>query len=573
MLTELCIEDLVLIDRLSASFSPGLNVISGETGAGKTLLITALGLVRGGRAPPGSIRSGARRCRVDAHFALLQPALRDPVEKWLKVHCEDPEDSQCEDPEADEVVLTRIVTDDGRSQCQVNHRPVTRQHLRQIAELLFEVHGQNDQQKLFSRPEQMQLLDAWGGLLDSVREYRAFRDRWLAACRRLQEIKEHQAERTSRIEALRFDVSELEASAISAEEKACLLEERETLLHSQEIARCLCDCIDRLAESDGAAHSQVQSCEKLLLEWNARIPALTASIEALRDASAHLEEAVSSLRSQLERSEPNPERLAEVEDRLSEFHRLERKYRLGTPELCAHLAGLTTELDELQANAAAGEEVALEAQTARRDLEECARQLSTRRRQVAPRLSSQAVRALGELGFKHARFEVSFEPRTPAEDAESKAEFGPLGVEDIDFMLSSNPGESPRPLRDAASGGEIARVMLALRGALASQHSSPVLVFDEIDSGVGGRLGPVLGAHLKALARHHQVLCVTHLPAVAACASHHLKVRKVVRGRRAATLVHEVDGDERVREIADMIAGGAREQTANAEARRLLAAS
>ena len=575
MLVELHIEDLALIERATLTFEEGFGVITGETGAGKSLLIDALELLLGRRARTGLVRKGAKRARVEGRFLVDPVGYGSGVVAWLGEHLPTAlEDWQDGGSEGDlELILTRTVATGKGSQAHVNHRPVTQKMQRELAGLLVEIHGQNDQQRLFDPAEQLRLLDTFGDLGDTLAGYQERRERWLELADRLERFATEEAERLQREDLVRFQLAELEETQETAASKDDLLAERGRLRHAEELGTDLSRMVQALFESEGGALEELQRSVKLLENWAERVRDVEAPLEALTEASAYLEEAAAQLTSLAEEVEYDPGRLEALEGALAAVERLERKYGTDAPGLLAHAATLREELALVEEGAAGEEALRGKVQKAYRSVRQSATRLSKARRSLVERLSKEVQTALSQLGLEGARFGVqwSAQPAGPqASFAEQRRHLGTQGQEGVEFLLAANPGESEAPLRHVASGGEMARVMLALRGALAVRLSTPTLIFDEVDTGVGGRLGPEVGDHLARLAQHHQVLCVTHLPAIAARAAGHLKVEKVVQDGRTITHVRPLLGKDREVEIADMIAGGAEQGTALAEARRLL---
>jgi len=440
--------------------------------------------------------------------------------------------------------------------------------LARLAALVLEIHGQNDHQRLLDPAEQVRLFDAFAGLDGLLGEYLQGRAAWLAKKDELENRNARAEERRERLELLRFQRGELREARLVPGEHAGLLEERELLRGAGELRFQLGGVVHALLESDDAALDRVKSAERTLERWSERLPRLAGALEALRGAEVHLAEAGALVGSLLDGIADDPARLEAVEARLAELETLARKYRTSEAELGAVLEGVERELDELEGAGTSASELAQEVGRRKAELESRARELTHARRAAVPRLE-QAIRAsMDALGLGNARFEVSFGAR--GEDEEQR--YGPSGVEDLEFLLAANPGEPCLPLKRVASFGEAARIMLALRSVLSTGDRGRTLVFDEIDSGVGGRLGPEVGAALRALGEHHQILCVTHLPAIAALAARHLALTKEVQSGRTRTTLAVLEGEARVAEVADMIAGGADEHTARAEARRLLRA-
>ena len=568
MLVELSIQDVALLERAELEFGAGLNVITGETGAGKSLLIGALELLLGQRPKGNLVRQGADRARVEGRFAFAAGEAPTRLVRWLADHQVEATEHADDDGEL-ELVLSRTLGADGRTRAHLNHRPVTRTLLRELAGMLVEIHGQNDHQRLFDPVEQLHLLDAYGehgALLDA---YRVARTRWLAERAKLRDWESHEAGRRDRLDMLRYQVGELEEAEIDPDEVFGMRREREVLRHAEEVGGELGGLLDTLSEGDAPALDALRGAERTLERWAQKLADLGEPATELREATAHLEGACASLRCFLDGLDYSPRRLEEIEARLAEIERLERKYRAETRELAALLPRLREELAGLEEESGGLEGLERETRAARTELDRCAGALGDARRALVPGLAAEVQQSLAELGLAKARFQIEFNAR--AEGAVNEEDgFAETGAERIEFQFAANPGEGFAPLRTVASGGEAARIMLALRGALAARQTIPALVFDEVDAGVGGRIGPKVGKHLAKLGEHYQILCITHLPAVAAAATRHLRVSKGESDGRTRTVVEWLDAESRVSEVADMISGGAAEETALAEARRLL---
>jgi len=577
MLLELSIRDLALIEEAAPELATGLNVVTGETGAGKTLVVGSLELLLGLGVRGGSgstlVRKGAKEARVEGRFAVDDGALKERLVEALRRELPElAEELSGEGDHGDdgglELILGRVVSANGRTRAHVDQRPVPLRALRAIAAVLLEIHGQNDHQGLCEPSEQTRLLDGFGGCDAALARYAEAREAWRTLAREGEELAAEEAERRDRIELLRFQRDELESARLVAGEHAALAAERELLRSAGDLRRELGGVLEEAFDGDGALRDRLRAALHVLERRTGLLPELEGVAEDLRSALVHLDEAASSLTSLADRVEDDPGRLEMAEERLAELERLEAKHRTDESGLFARAAEIAAALAELEERETRGGELDRALEKAREETEEAASHLAAKRRAAAPRLAKAVTRVLADLGLPKARFEVRFDARGggPAE------RLGPLGPEDVSFLLAANPGEEVGALSRVASGGEAARIMLALRTVLSACDRGRTLVFDEIDAGVGGRLGPEVGAHLRALARHHQVLCVTHLPAIAAQGHLHLHVAKSVSRGRTRTAVTTLDGEPRVREVADMIAGGAGEETARAEARRLLAA-
>lgn len=575
MLVELSIKDLALFEDATFSFGEGLNCITGETGAGKSLFIGALKLLLGERPKGKLVREGAREARVEGLFQFSAGDIPRRLLELLREHT--PEVLEELSGEDDlELVLVRRLRPDGKTQGKLNGQVVTQRLLRQLSGALVEVHGQHEGQSLFEAREQVALLDAYGGHEGLVETYRELRVKWADVVEALASFEEGARNRTDRLDLVRFQSGELEEAGLSVDEGRELSEERELLRHAEELLREVGGALEGLDGAEGSAITRVQAAVSALERWEVRIAELGEPLEALREASLHLSEASESLARFVGGIEVSPGRLEEVEGRLAGFERLAKKHGTDLPGLVALQARLAEELAELEGGAGSAEELEEQMREAEARLEEAATALTKKRRALRAKLKDAVEGSLGDLGLERAEFGVSVEEKersstdSPNGDTKSQRRFGLDGTDEVAFQLAANPGEGLSPLSQVASGGEAARILLALRGALAAKQTIPTLVFDEIDSGVGGRLAPRVGAHLRALGEHHQILCVTHLPAVAAAAHRHLRVEKRTDEGRTRTWVQELASDARVSEVADMISGGADAETAQAEARRLL---
>ncbi len=583
MLVELIIRDLAIIEHASLSFGPGLNVISGETGAGKSLLVGALELLLGNRPKPGRVRAGAEKAVVEGRFVVGHGRESASIARWARRHMPQlvAQWSRAADEER-ELILGRSVFADGRTRAYVNNRPVTREALADLAPRLFEIHGQNDHQKLHDPSEQLRLVDGFGKLDELVASYRTARESWRELAERALRLRAEAATRRDALDLARFQCAELAAAAPREDERAELEPQRDLLRHASSLKEGLGRTVGELCDDDGSVIDRARALARFVEGWKAQVGALAPVAESLESALAHLDDAARALQSLSERLEVDPARLEEIEARLAELERLERKYHTDSAGLVARLAELRAQVARLEADETSTETLGAELTAARALVLARAGELRRARKAVRPKLIKAVAALFGELGLPKATFDIRLAQRgdedgVNAGDAADEGviaadttRFGERGMDRIEFLLAANPGEPLAKLEQVASGGETARIMLALRSALASCGERRSLLFDEIDSGVGGRLGPAVGAHLRRLGEHHQVLCVTHLPAIAAMAQRHLKAAKSVEGERTRSAVEELTGEARVLEIAEMIAGGGDQETARAEARRLL---
>lgn len=537
MLTHIHIRDFAIIEELALDLQPGMSALTGETGAGKSILVDALGLVLGDRADSAAVRHGASRAEISATFDLGQ--VRRAVD-WLIDHDLDA---------GDECILRRVISRDGRSKAYVNGSPATLQDLKELGEMLVDLHGQHEHQSLLHRDVQRELLDAFadnGARLTRVAE--AYR-RWRSLHERLQTLTAQGGEREARVELLRFQVQELAALALKPGEVEELNEEHARLAHA-----------GRLLEVVQVAHqvlyeAEDQSVDSLLAHQVHAIegvvehdPALRGPLELLASAQIQLREAADELQRYAERLDLDPARLQWVEQRLAEAHDLARKHRVEPAELPVHLERLQEELTSL--DGAAHDLGALQAElaTSERAYQEACAELSKARMQAARRLNQVVTAAMQGLGMEGGHLEIAV---TPAEDER----YSPTGLDQVEFQVSANPGQPVQPLAKVASGGELSRIALAIQMIGARRVTIPTLVFDEVDAGIGGAVAEVVGRQLRTLGADHQVLCVTHLPQVAAQAHHHYQVTKQKGRDSTRTGIVALSADRRVQEIARMLGG------------------
>lgn len=537
MLSALYVRDFAIVHALSLELAPGFTVLTGETGAGKSILVDALMLALGGRADAGLIRHGAARADVSAQWTL-DPA--SAAAQWLQ---------QQSLADGDECVLRRVIERDKGSKAFINGRPVPAQALRELGEWLVDVHGQHEHHSLLKRAVQGEWLDAYAGLSDARTHVGALYARIRERETLLAERARSGAERDARIELLRYQVRELKELGLGEGELPELEAEHARLSHATELKLGSGEAAFALYEADdGAAAQRVAQARARLEALAAHDSRLNRACALLNDAAIQIEEAARDLRAYSEGIDADPARLDALEQRLGAIEAAARKHRVAAAELPAHCARLEAELATLTDPGAGTEALAQEIAALRAEYLGHARVLSERRKAAAQKLARAVTRALPDLGMPGGRFEVSL---TPLRDDE----IGARGLEEIEFQFSANPGQPPQPLARVASGGELSRLSLALQMVAAHINPIPTLIFDEVDVGIGGRVADVVGRELHTLARERQVLCVTHLAQVAARADQHLLVSKTTRKGDTLTEVGALDKGARVREIARMIGG------------------
>jgi DNA repair protein RecN (Recombination protein N) len=534
MLRHLTVRDFAIVDRVELAFESGFTALTGETGAGKSILVDALALALGGRADSGVVRTGADRADVSAEFEI---AAKSPLAQWLAAQDLAGDDGTC--------LLRRVVEASGRSRAFVNGTACTLQQLKEAGEFLLDIHGQHSHQSLLRAVARRALLDGYAGA-DALAVQVAERFRVWTDARRLRETMESGAASVARErEDLEWQTQELAALGFSAQEWEQLNAEHGRLAHAQTLLDAAQGALDALSESDSAVGGEVGRIASRLrhaLEYDARLKDVA---ELLASVEAQVNEAVYQLRDYRERLDLDPARLKTVEQRLDAIVSAARKYRVTPEQLAAHQAGLAARLAELGGSADVGVLKEKEA-AARAAFDAEAKKLTTARKKTGKKLSEQVTQAMQTLAMAGARFEVALEPfEAPTSQ----------GMEQVEFLFAAHAGGEPRPLSKVASGGELARVSLAIQTVTSEVAQVPTLVFDEVDSGIGGRVAEIVGRMLKDLGRRHQVMCVTHLPQVASCADQQWQVAKDSRNGKVSSRVAVLDKTARVEEIARMLGG------------------
>ncbi len=541
MLTHLYIRDFAIVTELSVEFGPGFTVLTGETGAGKSILVDALALALGDRAEAAqAIRAGCTRAEISAAFAL-EPGRE--AARWL-------EEKALAEAASDECLLRRVIERDRPSRGFINGRPVPIQWLRELGERLVDIHGQHEHHSLLRRDVQRELLDAYAGLEEAVARLRTHHRAWQEAEARLEHLKREAAERESRLDWLRHQVQELEALNLTgAEEIAKLEDEHRRLAHGAQLLEGVQAVAATLYDDD--EHSLAAALARALakLEGLARYDTALGEVAAiLGEASIQVEEAAARLHHYLDGLELDPGRLEWIEGRIAALHDLARKHKVRAEELPEVLARLRTELGDIEdfdVNLAKLEKTLAAEREAYFAL---AREVSAKRREAAKQLSAAVSREMQELGMPGGRFEAAL---TALPEGETAA----YGQERVEFLVSTNPGQPLRALSKVASGGELSRISLALEIVTARLARFPTLVFDEVDVGIGGRVAQIVGSKLRRLGAACQVIALTHLAQVAAQGQRHLRVAKETGGGRVAATVTPLSERERVMEIARMIGG------------------
>ncbi len=534
MLAHLSIRDFAIVDRLELAFEAGFTALTGETGAGKSILIDALALALGERADAGSVRAGCERAEVVAEFAIeRQPALV----QWLR-------EAELQGDEG-RLLLRRVIDRNGRSRAFINGTPATVQQLGVAGAWLLDIHGQHAHQSLLKGEAQRRLLDEHAGLADLAGEVAGAYREWQRLVRARTEYESHAAAREAEREQLRWQVDELLRLAPQPDEWEQVQAEQTRLAHAASLLDGAQGAVDALSDADGAADALLSAVHARLRALANYDAALADPIALVEGAQAQLQEAATALRRYLDRVELDPARLAAVEARVEALHAAARKFRVSADALPALSERLQQRLAELEAIADA-EGLAAQAAAAAVRYEELAAQLSSRRRSAAARLAREVTAAMKELAMAGGRFDVALR-------AVAGGSAG--GNEQIEFMVAANAGSEPRALAKVASGGELSRISLAIQVITSKAAAVPTLIFDEVDAGIGGAVAEVVGRKLRALGAERQVFCVTHLPQVAAQANHQWSVAKRSANGATTSRVVVLDDKARVEEIARMLGG------------------
>lgn len=532
MLTELHITNFALVDDLRVEVGEGFNVLTGETGAGKSIIVDAMSAALGERTGSEVIRTGAEKCVVEAVFdASGSPEAIQAASDYGF------------EPEDGLLILSREITRAGRSQGRINGRPTTASVLREITSRLVDIHGQHEHQSLLSVPLHIDIFDSWcGGEVMALREEARAVHGELSALRSERErLQTNERERARLLDLYKFQAEEIDVAKLSPGEEEDLAQERNRLANAEKLFEVASEVATALGSETGAVDSL--STASAAAERIAQMdPSMSEMLETLNTALISAQEALLAVRDYQDEIEANPTRLEQIEDRLDLIRALKRKYGDTIDDILRYSADLAGKIDELAHSEERSQELDARIEDLAAKLRDVSGRLTSLRKKAAPAFEKAVEGELADLAMEKTRFEVSIQPTEP----------GPNGADSVEFLISPNPGEPVKPLAKIASGGELSRIMLALK-SVAKRAEVPTLVFDEIDTGIGGRTAQVLGDKLASLARKCQVMCVTHLPQVASKAGRHLSVDKAVEGGRSYVKVKALEGEDRVNELARML--------------------
>lgn len=538
MLTRLHVRNLAVLDEVELEFEGGFTALTGETGAGKSMLVDALALALGERADSLAVRTGAQRAEVTAVFAV---AGGSEAARWLAERDLAGEDNECQ--------LRRVVTAEGRSRAYVNGQQVPVEQLRELGGQLVEICGQHAHQSLASRAAQREIVDAHGNTQGLLAGYAQAWAAWTAVERERAELERTRRERDDRRELVRFQLGELEALALRPGELAELEQERDLLANAGRITAGLGAALERVFDAEeGSANDAIGAALREVDPLASLDPRLGDAVSALEQARIHLAEAAEQLRRRLDAIEHDPARLDAVEARLATAEELARKHRTSPAALGELARALGEEAALLASSDARDTEIARDAQARRAALAQAAAALHAARAAAAESLAKEVGANLARLGMPGAALQVRV-------DAVSLEQAGPAGADQVEFLVTTNAGQAAGPVARVASGGELSRLSLAIQLVALAERGPGTLIFDEVDAGVGGGVAEIVGDSLRKLSTRRQVLCVTHLPQVASLARHHFAIAKATAGGATRTTVTGLRGEERVEEVARMLGG------------------
>ncbi len=543
MLRFLRVRNFALVDQLELHFEGGFSLLSGETGAGKSIIVDALGLLAGSKASADMVRTGESRAIVEAIF---ETDLKAELERLGL------------DSENNEVIVRREISSDERNRVYINNQPSTVSALRELAPSLLDIHGQHEQQTLLDNASQLLLIDAFADAQTLAGKVHSFFTAVQQAESELAEITSEHARKIERLDLLAFQHEEIQKADPRPGETQQVRERLEVLSNAGKLLEAASRGYEALYESESSALSVIAQTQRALRDAAQHDSRLQPIAEQMDAARISIQDVAYALRDYAGQVDADPQELERVQARLAELERLHRKYG---PDLLEHLQKVRREMDSIGLAESRKEELQVKIEALRQDYAEAAAALSKKRRQASKKLESAVERELKSLDMPHARFTIAWTDLMPGR---------PSGIDRADLLISANPGEEPRPLEKIASGGELSRVMLALRTVLAVDRTHKTLVFDEVDAGIGGKAAETVGLKLKELSARYQILCVTHLAQIAAFANHQYRIEKLVLDGRSVTRVENLTGEARIEELVRMMSGSRITDAARQHVKELL---
>ena len=559
MLNELSISNFALIDEITIKFDEGLNIFTGTTGVGKSLIIGALNFLLGSRTSNDIARTSKKEVSVSGLFFIKNNQIRQSI----KEHIDKIDD--------EEIIIQRNLDQKGRNRCKLNNQPITVSLLKEIGELLVNIHGQHEHESLTNPLQQLSILDSFGKLDPLRNEYSSIYCKALEKDKLLHSLNDQQSERKKQIDIYKYEINEIESSRLQPGEDKSLEEERYILVNSEKIQNALSLCSNNLYESDNSIIAGLKEVANELSKIMGIDKGFENSIEVCNQTIYQLEDIANTLRNGVEKYDYDPGRLEQIEERIETIRSLKRKYGDPIEDLLSYCENAKVKLEKLLKENENTEIIEKELKQLKKAVTNTGKELTQDRKKAGKKLSALIKKELTELGIANGRFDINVSTFDNTDSEQTELEnAGRSGFDRAEFMFSSNPGEELKPLRKIASGGEISRIMLALKRHLALADQTPVLIFDEIDANIGGRMGRVIGEKLRLVAQSHQVICITHLPQIASYAEQHFKVNKTVKNNKTFVAIDILSTKERLEEIAEMIRGAEKTDVTRKQAKEML---
>lgn len=551
MLTDIYLKNFTIVKQLHLTLNHGLSVLSGETGAGKSIVIDAVNLCLGARADYQLIRHGEKQCEISLSFDLQHiPS----AQQWLETH---------DFSDENECVIARTLQSEGRSRSSINGKPCSSNQVRELATHLIVIHGQHQSQSLLQRDAQQRYVDSYGKHENLLTTIQQLYQQWRERENQLQTLRQLADERESQLDFLRHQLNELDALNLQKNEWESLHEEHQRLHNSEQLISSLTQALEWTIENDTtSASSQIQKAIKTLEKINLKEKAITTALELLNTSTIHLQEAVDELNDYYQSLDTRPERLAMVEQRLMQLNDMARKHRVEPCELIKITQELQTKIQQLENSDDLIEELTQKQQALLNEYSRLAAQLTKLRKAAAKKIDEKITAYMQQLGMEGGEFQIEWEQQTQT--------ISPTGNEKLQFYVKTNPGQALQPLTKVVSGGELSRISLALQTIIAQKDNIPTFIFDEIDVGIGGKTAEMVGKLLRELGKITQVYCITHLPQVAAQGNYHYRVSKSSTAQETCTAIHLLTQEERVHELARMISGSKITEQTLAHAESLL---
>jgi DNA repair protein RecN (Recombination protein N) len=553
MLSLLQIRNIALIGELTVEFGPGLNMLTGETGSGKSIIVDSLGALTGGRVTADIIKQGSEAASIEGAFTVGDDAALFELLSESGIDAEP----------GDELIIRRELSAAGRNRIFLNGQLITQNLLRRIGTFLVDIHGQGEQADIYDASRHLDMLDAYAGTAELIGKTAAAYSEYAAADAELAELRRGDSEKLQMLDVLRFQADEISRAALREGEEDELEAEKRRLLNVEKLTTLSSEALSLLYEDDASASSAIERARRNVEELASFEERFAAYLDALETARSVIDDLAAELRGMATHLEFSPGRLEEIETRLVEISRLKRKYGGSVASVLQHFEDAERRLGNFDSSELREKELAARLETLRAEYDAAAAELSRERKKAAKNLEADVVKALADVALEKARFEVRFD-----EDGEFRSA---KGIDRVEFYFSANPGEPVRQLVKVASGGEASRLMLTLKTVIGASKRAKTAVFDEVDSGIGGRVAEAVGRKLRSLSSSAQVLCVTHQPQIASLADRHFVVEKSVNGGSTSIGVRALSPEEQVEEIARMLAGERITDEARENAKAMLA--